>query len=188
MTEVQVPVYRDGKTQMVPKYKYSDIASGEINTVVNNALTGLVTPSQGKKYLLHTHPDNTGYVQDYFSGLPNDLLNMGDASIPTLAGSQWYQLPQLLNGILTGAESAGNPLVSAALQVLQNVTGKQLSGYDGIYLASPNGYLTLYQGKDDESGKLVGAAKPANAPIQGVTIPETKGRWDDKTGKYVYKK
>ena len=158
MAEVQVPVYRDGKTQMVPKYKYSDIASGEINTVVNNALTGLVTPSQGKKYLLHTHPDNTGYVQDYFSGLPNDLFKMGDASIPTLLGTD------SMNNI----KVFGQPV---------------LSGYNGIYLAAPSGKLYYYNGTGnvrDKKGRDVtkGLAFPqSKVRWDYTTNTYTPGYW-----------
>jgi peptidoglycan hydrolase-like protein with peptidoglycan-binding domain len=190
MTTVQVPEYKDGKMQMKTKYKYGTIVSGKAANVIDNALVGLFAPSGGKKYLLHTHPNNTGYVQDYFSGLPNDLLNMGDASIPTLAGSKSYQLPKILNTTFTNIAGMGNPVTSAILRILQDATGRRiLRGYDGIYLASPNGNLYLYQGEDNESGKLWEnhPTKPIK-PIKGMTIPRTKGNWDDQTGEYMYKK
>lgn len=186
MTEVQVPEYRDGQMQMVPKYKYGDITSGELNNVVNNALAGLMTPSEGKKYLLHTHPDNPPYDPDHFSGLPYNPFNSGDASIPTLAGSQWYQLPQLLNNVLTNIEGMGNPVTNAVLQALQNVTGKQLSGYDGIYLAAPTGKLYLYEGAGDNTNKLTDAKQKEGKPESVLEngLPKTKGKWNNNTGKY----
>ena len=192
MTEVMVPEYKDGKMQMVPKYKYGDIMAGEIDNVVGTAALGLLAPTDGKKYLLHTHPDNDGYVQDYFSGLPYDISKPGDASIPTFAGSQWYQAPEFLNNILTNIEGMGNPIANAALQVLKNITGKQLSGYDGIYLASPNGFLTLYQGANGEYGQLWDSnqdkSKLQKNPVTGVEVPKTKGKWDHTIGEYKYKK
>ncbi len=118
MTMVQVLEHKGGKMQIVPKYKYGAIVSGKTANVIDNALVGLFTQSTGKKYLLHTHPDvvmpseGKHYDPDHFSGLPYSPLKLGDASIPTLAGSKWYQLPQILNKTFTNIAGMGNPVTS----------------------------------------------------------------------------
>jgi peptidoglycan hydrolase-like protein with peptidoglycan-binding domain len=187
MTTVQVPEYRDGGLQMVTKYKYGDIVQGEINNVINVALTGLFDHTDGKKYLLHTHPDNTDYDPDHFSGLPNplemiknkdlkDVPVLGDASVPTLAGSKWYQLPQLLNNL--------------PIPLVQMLTGKSIQGYDGIYLAAPTGELYLYQGFGNDGQTLASdyASLQGLEKVEGVDLPKTERHWQGDTGNFTWNK
>ena len=93
MTVDWVPENRNGELLLVPKYTYSDILEGEHNHVISIALAGLLIKTDGRKYLLHTHPDSensdkgTRGEPDIFSGTPYNLFDMGDASIPTLAGA-----------------------------------------------------------------------------------------------------
>ena len=177
MTVDWVPENRNGELLLVPKYTYSDILEGEHNHVISIALAGLLIKTDGRKYLLHTHPKSSFYegdvrkqdVPDLFSGTPYNLFDMGDASIPTLAGADWYELPQIINN------------------VLQNATLRSIgvSGYDGIYLCSPNGKLYYYEGtgegeyqantKDELENKIY------NNPVAGE-FPKIYGYKDYDTG------
>ena len=144
MTLEWVPENRNGKIYMAPLYSYGEVMEGERDNVVNIALAGLKIQTEGKKYLLHTHPD---YVipnaipsevkysgKDYFSGSPYNPFDFGDASIPTLAGADWFELPNLLNAWL--------PLFYKDAED----NGLTIQGYDGIYLCSPEGNLYFYEG------------------------------------------
>lgn len=185
MTEVRVPEYKDGKMQMVPKYKYGAIKAGKIDNVVDNALTGLLTPSEGKKYLLHTHPNSTDYESDNFSGLPNpaekivhdsnDGYNwdkiepLGDASIPTLAGTKWYSLLNILTNVAR-----------------MNTGVDFIKGYDGIYLAAPSGNLYYYTGlgSDKYQGNSYKDLRNQNKFKVPENLTKSKGKWDSGTQTY----
>ena len=182
MTKVMVPEYKDGKMQMVPKYKYGKITAGKQNNVVGAALTGLLTQTQGEKYLLHTHPNSTDYESDNFSGVPKHSMRnshdsnskynydkidvIGDASIPTLAGSQWNSLLNILTSTLSVANN--------------------INGYDGIYLAAPSGTLYYYEGLG--SGKYHGNTyedlrDKKNFDVR-YDLPKAKGKWDSSEQSY----
>jgi hypothetical protein len=182
MTIEWVPENRNGEIYMVPKYTYSAVIEGEHNNVIEIALKGLLIQTDGSKYLLHSHPDgeySDGRVEltDVFSGAPNNILDPGDANIPTVAGSDWFEAPNILNSLPI-------PLY----QIIKNAVGLSISGYDGIYLAAPTGYLYYYEGigtgfyqtsnKDDFRNDKKNFEKAND-------FPKTTGSWNVDTGVFT---
>ena len=111
---------------------------------------------------------NPYHEPDTFSGTPYNLLDMGDASIPTLIGNNWYNLPQIIN--------LGSKFVSAG-------NFKNIKGYDGIYLCAPEGTLYLYSGSGDKQ-PYANDKKSLQAfqktPIKS-DFPKSSVQWNDET-------
>ena len=183
MTEVQVPVYRDGKTQMVPKYKYGDITAGENGRCGEQRACGTAGAQQEGKSICCIRIQivltmNLIIFREYlYCLMTKGRILLGIHLSPTVLGK--YGLPFVLNTIPEMLVNTGNP----ALQLLQNAAGINLSGYNGIYLAAPSGKLYYYAGLGSENyhGNTYEDLRKADNFDTFVDVPKAKGKWDSSS-------